>query len=497
MEALGIDPKTGSEKAATNRLNMYRKQLVTHLIQAGPEKKVANRIAKASFLAAYELSEKRGSLAPKTDEQINFMMPSRQLTARSLQRQKTGQFQPEQPKIFFTAFLQLTSMANFDCLIEFPLQTWFLLFAMWYAAGRVSDPQRTAHASPHTPLIAPRLPHHRTLKAIAQSFVCIDIDLIHIITDNVFIFTTIYVAARLALWARRVKKGDSTVWPKEIMDRIFFPVVGPGVLGWYPWTPKPNEHQALYCIQAVMLLQLLYIGFSITDPSRGASGVYMGSINNKQATDFMHHVAQLPWMADVDGEALCAAAARAPVAALLRVLPAQPRRPPAPLSLYRRAPMSARRETMHTVIEVEGIIVIVFLVIWAFALLPLLCEAFALPPFVGPEEAEMLVQIMEQFPHGCDKKTARTFLHLDADGNAKPKKELVVSKVVTKMFYGHKGAMRQTTVEDSLQGVVGAPAQEEPRLTHEEAMAEARAAAAAEEAKKEGGGNGDVGTSHV
>ena len=134
--------------------------------------------------------------------------------------------------------------------------------------------------------------------------------------------------------------------------------------------------------------------------------------------------------------------------------------------------MSARRETMHTVIEVEGIIVIVFLVIWAFALLPLLCEAFALPPFVGPEEAEMLVQIMEQFPHGCDKKTARTFLHLDADGNAKPKKELVVSKVVTKMFYGHKGAMRQTTVEDSLQGVVGAPAQDEPRLTHEEAMAE-------------------------
>ena len=53
---------------------------------------------------------------------------------------------------------------------------------------------------------------------------------------------------------------------------------------------------------------------------------------------------------------------------------------------------------MHAVIEVEGIIVIVFLVIWAFALLPLLCEAFALPPFVGPEEAEMLVQIMEQFP---------------------------------------------------------------------------------------------------
>ena len=52
MEALGIEPKTGSEKAATNRLIMYRKQLVTHLIQAGPEKKVANRIAKASFLAA-------------------------------------------------------------------------------------------------------------------------------------------------------------------------------------------------------------------------------------------------------------------------------------------------------------------------------------------------------------------------------------------------------------------------------------------------------------
>ena len=51
MEALGIEPKTGSEKAATNRLIMYRKQLVTHLIQAGPEKKVANRIAKASFLA--------------------------------------------------------------------------------------------------------------------------------------------------------------------------------------------------------------------------------------------------------------------------------------------------------------------------------------------------------------------------------------------------------------------------------------------------------------
>ena len=50
MEALGIDPKTGSEKAATNRLNMYRKQ-------------VANRIAKASFLAAYEQSEKRGSIA--------------------------------------------------------------------------------------------------------------------------------------------------------------------------------------------------------------------------------------------------------------------------------------------------------------------------------------------------------------------------------------------------------------------------------------------------
>ena len=72
-----------------------------------------------------------------------------------------------------------------------------------------------------------------------------------------------------------------------------------------------------------------------------------------------------------------------------------------------------------------------------------------------------------------------------------------MSKVVKKMVYGHKGAMRQTTVEDSLQGVVGAPAQEEPRLTHEEAMAEARAAAAAEEAKKEGGGNGDVGTSHV
>ena len=47
--------------------------------------------------------------------------------------------------------LQLTSMANFDCLIEFPLQTWFLLFAMWCAAGRVSDPQRTAHTSPHTP----------------------------------------------------------------------------------------------------------------------------------------------------------------------------------------------------------------------------------------------------------------------------------------------------------------------------------------------------------
>ena len=110
---------------------MYRKQLVTHLIQAGPEKKVANRIAKASFLAAYEQSEKRGSIAKKTDEEINFMMPKRQLTARSLQRQKTGQFQPEQPKIFFTAFLQLTSMANFDCLIEFPLQTWFLLFAMW------------------------------------------------------------------------------------------------------------------------------------------------------------------------------------------------------------------------------------------------------------------------------------------------------------------------------------------------------------------------------
>ena len=437
---------------------MYRKQLVTHLIQAGPEKKAANRIAKASFLAAYEQSEKRGAIAKKTDEEINFMMPKRQLTARSLQRQKTGQFQPEQPKIFFTAFLQLTSMANFDCLIEFPLQTWFLLFAMWYAAGRVSDPQRTAHTSPHTPLIAPRLPHHRTLKAIAQSFVCVDIDLIHIITDNVFIFTTIYVAARLALWARRVKKGDSTVWPKEIMDRIFFPVVGPGVLGWYPWTPKPNEHQALYCIQAVMLLQLLYIGFSITDPSRGASGVYMGSMNNKQATEFLHHVAQLPWQPEDYQESV---------------------------------------HTMHTVIEVEGIVVIVFLVIWAFALLPLLCEAFALPPFVGPEEAEMLVQIMEQFPHGCDKKTARTFLHLDADGNAKPKKELVVSKVLTKMFYGHKGAMRQTTVEDSLQGVVGAPAQEEPRLTHEEAMAEARAAAAAEEAKKEGGGNGDVGTSHV
>ena len=100
-----------------------------------------------------------------------------------------------------------------------------------------------------------------------------------------FIFTTIYVAARLALWARRVRKGDSTVWPKEIMDRIFFPVVGPGVLGWYPWT-RPNEHQALYCIQAVMLLQLLYIGFSITDPSRGASGVYMGSMNNKQPPNF-------------------------------------------------------------------------------------------------------------------------------------------------------------------------------------------------------------------
>ena len=157
MEALGIEPKTGSEKAATNRLNMYRKQLVTHLIQAGPEKKVANRIAKASFLAAYEQSEKRGSIAKKSDEEINFMMPSRQLTARSLQRQKTGQFQPEQPKIFFTAFLQLTSMANFDCLIEFPLQTWFLLFAMWFAAGRVSDPRRTADG-PHlpTPRSSPR-----------------------------------------------------------------------------------------------------------------------------------------------------------------------------------------------------------------------------------------------------------------------------------------------------------------------------------------------------
>ena len=56
-------PEDGVGKAATNRLNMYRKQLVTHLIQAGAEKKAANRIAKASFLAAYEQSEKRGAIA--------------------------------------------------------------------------------------------------------------------------------------------------------------------------------------------------------------------------------------------------------------------------------------------------------------------------------------------------------------------------------------------------------------------------------------------------
>ena len=383
-------------------------------------------------------------------------------------------------------------MANFDCLIEFPLQTWFLLFAMWYAAGRVSDPQRTAHTSPHTPLIAPRLPHHRTLKAIAQSFVCVDIDLIHIITDNLFIFTTIYVAARLALWARRVKKGDSTVWPKEIMDRIFFPVVGPGVLGWYPWTPKPNEHQALYCIQAVMLLQLLYIGFSITDPSRGASGVYMGSINNKQATEFMHHVAQLPWMADVDGEALCAAAARAPVAALLRVLPAQPRRPPAPLSLLqapcRRAGNDAHRHRGRGHHRDRSS---------SFGRSRSSCPLRGVRAAAvrGPEEAEMLVQIMEQFPHGCDKKTARTFLHLDADGNAKPKKELVVSKVVTKMFYGHRRRCARPRWRTPAGGGGSPPRRSRARRTRRRWPRRGRRRRRGGE--EGGGGNGDVGTSHV
>ena len=66
MEALGIDPKTGSEKAATNRLNMYRKQLVTHLIQAGPEKKVAKRI---------EVSRSRSDPCSETGSSCSEMKP--------------------------------------------------------------------------------------------------------------------------------------------------------------------------------------------------------------------------------------------------------------------------------------------------------------------------------------------------------------------------------------------------------------------------------------
>ena len=59
-----------------------------------------------------------------------------------------------------------------------------------------------------------------------------------------------------------------------------------------------------------------------------------------------------------------------------------------------------------------------------------------------------------------------------------------------------QGRDAQTTVEDSLQGVVGAPAQEEPRLTHEERWPR-RGPPPPPGRRRRGGGNGDVGTSRV
>ena len=93
----------------------------------------------------------------------------------------------------------------------------------------------------------------------------------------------------------------------------------------------------------------------------------------------------------------------------------------------------------------------------------------------------MLVVIMEQFPNGCDAKTARaphatpdpaapppppsltaapapfsvqarSFLHLDAHGNPRPIKEASYRRVLRKMFMGHRGfdnKNRQTSYNET------------------------------------------------
>lgn len=97
--------------------------------------------------------------------------------------------------------------------------------------------------------------------------------------DWIWYGATVYLGYRLLLYAtllRRISRELSRerndppcAWPQQWLDRILFPIIGPGVTGFAPWG-VPSEAVGIRCMQASLLVQFYRVGQFVTDPVRHA-----------------------------------------------------------------------------------------------------------------------------------------------------------------------------------------------------------------------------------
>lgn len=90
-------------------------------------------------------------------------------------------------------------------------------------------------------------------------------------TDGLWYVSSIYLAWRVLLHSTTLRQGAGrpwrwTTWPAGWLDRLLFPLVGPGVAGWVPFMAQPSGLVSVRCLQAMLWLQLYSLGKIATDP---------------------------------------------------------------------------------------------------------------------------------------------------------------------------------------------------------------------------------------
>ena len=200
---------------------------------------------------------------------------------------------------------------------------------------------------------------------------CTNATLLFTLGDLLWLLGTLYLSWRILLHSTTLRQGARrgpvrNPWPAGWVDRLLFPLVGPGVTGFVPCSASPpSALVAIRFLQAMVWFHTFRVGYYFTEPFGWA-----------------------PLSPPAAGGAADGAA------------PAGASELPEVYNLPYRLLWSERTYVITITAARLVCVKLLSLLVWALWIIPGLLEAFSLPPFLSARQEQHLLHILSAFPNG-------------------------------------------------------------------------------------------------